>query len=176
MAKVKPEKLNDDFFIKNIERLPVALRIDSTNPLGLAAFLAAARTYIEQTAPGLTNWEMLKAYKDRGYVRISPVKGETAVPSGMENVAIYYTTVGGALTVTINEHLLKRAMDRAAAGKPSPASARSEARGPARSPKAPKPHQRAGGSAPTSGCTSMPAFWKSPTPWAASNTRTACRS
>ncbi len=120
LAKVESEKLND-FMMKNIERLPVALRIDSTNPLGLAAFLAAARTYIEQTAPGLTNWEMLK-YKDQGYVRVSPVKG-TGAPSEVENAAIYYTTVGGALTVTLNERVLKRAMDRAAAGKPSPVSA-----------------------------------------------------
>jgi hypothetical protein len=113
LAKVEQEKLND-FIIKNIGRLPVGLRIDSSNPLGLAAFLAAARTYIEQTAPGLTNWEMLK-YNDKGYVRISPVKG-SGVPSEVDNVAIYYTTVGGALTVTLNEKMLKRAMDRAAAG------------------------------------------------------------
>ena len=128
LAKVEPEKL-EDFMTKKIDRLPVALRIDSTNPLGLAAFLAAARTYIEPTAPGLTNWEMLK-YKDRGYVRISPVKGESAVPSGMENAAIYYTTAGGALTVTLNERVLKRAMDRAAAGKPSLAIVRNASEGP----------------------------------------------
>src|SRR5262249_16617447 len=75
LAKVEPEKLND-FVFKNIKRLPIAIRIDSTNPIGLAAFLAAGRTYIEQTAPGLTNWEMLK-YNDKGYVRVSPVKGES---------------------------------------------------------------------------------------------------
>jgi hypothetical protein len=121
LAKVEPEKLTD-FILKNLSRLPLALRIDSTNPLGLTAFLASARTYIEQTAPGLTHWEMLK-YKDQGYVRVSPVKGESGVPSEVENAAVYYTTVGGALTVSFNEHVLKRAMDRAAAAKASTATA-----------------------------------------------------
>jgi hypothetical protein len=87
----------------------------------LAAFLAATRTYIEQTAPGLTNWEMLK-YKDQAYVRISPVKG--SAPSDFDNVGIYYATVGNALTVTLSEKVLKRAMDRAAAAKSSPAASR----------------------------------------------------
>ncbi len=77
LAKVPESKL-DDFMTKNISRLPVAIRVDSTNPLGLAAFLAAVRAYIEQTGPGLTRWESLK-YKDQGYVRISPVKGQPGV-------------------------------------------------------------------------------------------------
>ena len=50
LAKVKEEKI-DDFMSKNIGRVPVAVRIDSTNPLKLAAFLASARTFIEQTGP-----------------------------------------------------------------------------------------------------------------------------
>ena len=42
LAKVPEDKLND-FMTKNIGRLPVAVRIDSTNPLKLAAFLATVR-------------------------------------------------------------------------------------------------------------------------------------
>ena len=87
------------------------MRIDSTNPLQLAAFLATVRAYIEQTGPGLTRWDTLK-YKEQGYVRISPVKGQPGMPSEIENMAIYYTTAGGALTVTLNEGVLKRAIDR----------------------------------------------------------------
>jgi len=113
LAKVKEEKLND-FLSQNIGRVPVAVRIDITNPLKLAAFLATARTFVEQTGPGLTRWESLK-YKDQGYVRISAVKGKNAVPPDMENLAIYYTSVGGALTVTFSERVLERAIDRALA-------------------------------------------------------------
>ena len=74
---------------------PIAVRIDSDNPLELAVFLATARSYIEQTSPGLTNWDALK-YKEQGYINRSPVKGKNSVPQEMENLAIYYTTVGGA--------------------------------------------------------------------------------
>ena len=34
------------------------------------------------------------------------------MPRGMENVAIYYTTVGGALTVTFSERVLQPCIDR----------------------------------------------------------------
>ena len=73
------------------------MRIDVRQPAELAAFLATARAFIEQTGPGPDRWESLK-YKDQPYVRITPVKGKQAVPREMENLAIYYTTVGGALT------------------------------------------------------------------------------
>ena len=114
-------KIND-FMTKNIGRLPVAVRIDSTNPLQLIAFLATARTFIEQTGPGLTTWESLK-YKVQGYVRVSPVKGQPGVTAEVENLAIYYTTVGGALTVTLSEAVLKKAIERAV-DKKAPASPR----------------------------------------------------
>ena len=110
LAKVKEDKL-EAFMTKNIGRLPVAVRIDSTNPLKLAAFLATARAFIEQTGPGLTRWESLK-YKDQGYVRISPVRGKHTVPDELENLAIYYTSAGGALTITPSEKLLRRAINR----------------------------------------------------------------
>jgi hypothetical protein len=109
-AKVKEDQVQS-FMSKNIGRVPVAARIDATNPLKLAAFLATARTFVEQTAPGLTRWESLK-YKDQGYVRISPVKGQGTVPQEVENLAIYYTSVGGALTVTLSERVLHSAIDR----------------------------------------------------------------
>ena len=117
LAKVRRRKKIKTFMSKNIGRVPVAVRIDSTNPLKLAAFLASARTFIEQTGPGLTRWESLK-YKDQGYVRISPVKGKNTVPQDMENLAIYYTSVGGALTITLSERVLQHAIDRTLAEKP----------------------------------------------------------
>ncbi len=101
----------EEFFEKNVHRLPVAVRIDASNPLKLAVFLTSARAFIEQTAPGLTQWESLK-YQDQPYVRITPVKGRQAVPREFENIAIYYTTVDGALTVTLSEAVLQHAIGR----------------------------------------------------------------
>lgn len=118
LAKVRKEEDIRTFMSKNIGRVPVAVRIDSTNPLKLAAFLATARTFIEQTGPGLTRWEALK-YKDQGYVRISPVKGKNSVPQDLENLAIYYTSVGGALTITLSERVLQHAIDRTLTPEPA---------------------------------------------------------
>ena len=71
--------ISNKFIEKNVGRLPVAVRIDASNPLKLAMFLTTARAFIEQTSPGLTHWESLK-YKDQPYVRITPVKGGGACP------------------------------------------------------------------------------------------------
>ena len=116
LAKVKEDESNK-FIEKNVGRLPVAVRIDVSNPLKLAAFLTGARAYIEQSAPGLTHWESLK-YKDQSYVRITPAKGRQ---TGLDNLSIYYTPIGNALTITLSEKILKATIDRALAaahGKP----------------------------------------------------------
>ena len=129
LEKVQEDKLGP-FMEKNIGRVPVAVRIDARNPLQLAVFLAGARAFVEQTAPGMTLWESLK-YKDQPYVRITPVKGKGPLPREMENLAIYYTGLGGALTVTLSEKTLDGCIDRWLAeekargeGKPAPPQAK----------------------------------------------------
>ncbi|MGA2616439.1 MAG: hypothetical protein ABSF26_02440 [Thermoguttaceae bacterium] len=123
LAGVKDDELGK-FMEKNVGRLPVAVRIDVSNPLKLAVFLTSARAFIEQAAPGLTHWEALR-YKEQPYTRITPVKGRSPLGAELENLAIYYTSAGGALTVTLSEAVLRRAIDRgqAAADKPVAAAA-----------------------------------------------------
>ncbi len=110
LAEVKPDEM-DEFLEKNIGRIPVAVRFDVSNPLKLAVFLTGARAFIEQTSPGLTHWESLK-YREQPYVRVTPVKGKRAVPREMENINIYYTTIDDALTITLNEKMLRGSIDR----------------------------------------------------------------
>ena len=117
LAKTKSEKEIEEFLAKNADRVPVAVRIDYTNPLKLAVFLTTMRTFIEQTGPGLTVWESRK-YKEQSYVRVSAAKGN-AIPQEAEKIAVYYTTVAGALTVTLSEKVLQHAIDRALAGQPA---------------------------------------------------------
>jgi hypothetical protein len=109
------EKVQEDelyrFLEKNVGRVPVAVRIEATNPLQLALFLSSGRAFIEHTSPGLTHWESLK-YKDQPYVRITPAKGGAAARGDLENLAIYYTPLSGALVVTPSENMLKRSIDR----------------------------------------------------------------
>jgi len=112
LAKVKPQEQElGRFMEKNVGRLPVALRVESANSLKLAMFLSGLRAYVEQTAPGLVRWESLKD-KDQPYVKVSPTEknGRRMVP--LENIALYYTTSPDSLTVTLNEKVLQRAIDR----------------------------------------------------------------
>ena len=174
LAKVKEDKL-EAFMSKNAGRVPVAVRIDSSNPLKLAVFLTTARTFIEQTSPGLTRWEPLK-YKEQGYVRISPVKGK--IPQDIENLAIYYTCAGGALTITPSERVLQHAIDRVLAEKPAEDAGN----------RLPSPSGRGTtlarcpgvrgtpGWARTWPCTSTAGSWRSPMPWVANSTSSRCRS
>lgn len=113
LAQVKPDEMGK-FMEENVGRLPVAVRIDASNPLKLAAFLTGARAFIEQTAPGLTQWESLK-YGEQPYVRIMPVKGNRSVPRELEKIKVFYTTIDGALTITLNEDVLRRSIDRSLA-------------------------------------------------------------
>ncbi len=75
--------------------------------------IAGVRAYVEQTAPGLTAWESLK-HGESSYVKIGPTR--SAGEEVPENLAIYYGVIGNALVVTLNEDVIKRAIDREVAG------------------------------------------------------------
>ncbi len=99
---------------KKFPLLPIALHFEVKDPLGLTVFLAALRGFIEQTAPGMTSWEAL-VYKEKPYVKVSPsakAKSEGQIPREAQEMAVHYAASGGALVVTLNEPLLRRALDR----------------------------------------------------------------
>ncbi|MCL2639859.1 MAG: hypothetical protein FWD53_03345, partial [Phycisphaerales bacterium] len=111
-AKAKGDKDEDaddweDFMKKNVSRLPVALQAGVANPLQLAAFLTAARVFIEQAAPGMARWESRK-HREHPYTCI------VATDPNMtpNNMTICYTVIDKALTITLSEKLLQRVIDR----------------------------------------------------------------
>ncbi len=110
---MKSQSLTDrnGFFARNIHRLPVALHVEVQSGLKLAAFLAGMRAFIEQTAPGMTVWET-KTYNERPYVKVAPSEEAKSEENQLEKLALYYSASGEALIVTLNEDLLKRALDR----------------------------------------------------------------
>mgnify|MGYP001162033064 FL=1 len=110
LAKI-PEEKRDAALGKLIGRLPVAVRAEVKDGLRLTAFLASLRAFIEQTAPGMTEWQSL-AYKDQPYVRISPSQRAKGQHKDLETINIYYVASGDALLVSLNEDLVKRAIDR----------------------------------------------------------------
>ena len=104
---------NPEVFLEhNYTQLPVALHVEVGNPLGLAAFLTALHVYVDQSAPQMTAWQNLE-YQGQPYVKIA---SKTKDPENeSENFAVYYAATPRVLIVTLNEPLLKRALDRQAA-------------------------------------------------------------
>ena len=114
LAKFVQERKNEDwgeFFEENIARLPVALRVDVSNALILTAFLTSLRAFIEQTAPGMTIWET-RTHKDRPYVRVAPSPQAQQDEKFLKDLAVYYAPMPGGLTLSLNEEVIKRAVER----------------------------------------------------------------
>ena len=110
LAKQKDQE-RLQFLEHNVGRLPLALQIDVSNGLKLAAFLAGTRAWIEQSSPGMVRYDTL-SYHDQPYVKVSPTDRarSSGVPPG--ELAFYYSASGDALIVTFREDLLHRALDR----------------------------------------------------------------
>jgi len=124
-AKIDEEQAMQEFMVASAFRLPIAANIEVKNGFKLIAFLAGLRTFIEQSAPGMTVWETLD-YKQQTYVRVGP-SARAQSGNSWDKMAIYYVPGGDSLVVSISEDVLKRAIDRQidrrkknAAGEPVP--------------------------------------------------------
>ena len=108
-AKAKDK---DRFLQRNFFRLPVAFQAEVKSPVKLALFLTGIRTYIDKAAPGLVVWKT-KKHKGRPYVMLAatdPLKKMVAdKPKGL---ALFYYATAKSFTVTLNENVLKRAIER----------------------------------------------------------------
>lgn len=96
---------------KNLGRLPVAFRADVASGIKLTAFLASLRTFAAQAAPEMLTWETLK-HRDVPYVKVSPTERARSNVDEFENVALYYAASGKSLVVSLNENVVKRAIER----------------------------------------------------------------
>ncbi|MFH0944665.1 MAG: hypothetical protein V2A76_05655, partial [Planctomycetota bacterium] len=100
----------EDFAEKHLFELPIALTAEVKDPLRLAAFLTAVRSFIQTSAPGVVSWET-REYAGTTYVvaTASELFREDA-----QEPALFYAVLPGRLTLTLSEAVLKRAIDRAA--------------------------------------------------------------
>jgi hypothetical protein len=114
-AAEKGEDAMEEFMEHNFTKLPVGIAVDVRNPFTLTTFLAAARGFIEQTAPGMMMWTAL-THSDLPYVRVSPsIHALGTMPEEMADIAIYYAAMPDMLLVTLNEGVVKSALERKAA-------------------------------------------------------------
>lgn len=108
----KADKL-EDFMQHNLGRLPVGVYAEVSSALKLTAFLASVRGWIEESAPGMAAWET-RTYHDQAYVRagLSEKARSESRGEAFDTAGVYYAAMPRALIVTLNEDLLKRAIDR----------------------------------------------------------------
>jgi hypothetical protein len=91
-------------------RVPLAFWFEIKNPLGAGAFLTALRWQLDTTMPGIMTWENVD-YNGHTYVKI---RRSDSAPEydPLIHLAIYYVLKPQTLTMTLNESMIKRAIDR----------------------------------------------------------------
>ena len=99
-----------EFLQANLNRVPVAIRVEVESGFRLGLFLTALKGFAESAAPGLLRWETLN-HKEQPYVSIaSPMlANDDEFP---EDLRLYYLATGKQLLFTLNEEMITRAIDR----------------------------------------------------------------
>ena len=100
-----------EFLWTNFRRLPVALHVELKDAKRMDTFLADARRWIEQDQPGMTTWETLN-HAGRPYVKIAPTDEAVLQEQRLKGSGLYYANTGKALVLTMDEGVLKRAIER----------------------------------------------------------------
>ncbi|MCA1684986.1 MAG: hypothetical protein LC745_03175, partial [Planctomycetia bacterium] len=101
-----------EFLTKEGNRLPLGVQVEVSNGAKLALFLTGLRAFIEQSAPNITTWEN-REHKGQRYVRISEAEGARPRGDGPK-FALHYYASPDSLTLSLNEDLVKRAIERQA--------------------------------------------------------------
>lgn len=122
LAALPDDRQRFAFLQTNLSRLPLGVNIAVADPLRLAGFLTALRTMATQAAPGLVEWGT-RNHQGIDYVVVTP-----SARSGLglaPDTHLFYLPAPEGLTLTFNEPLMQRAIDRLLAsrapGAPKPA-------------------------------------------------------
>ena len=86
--------------------MPVLIRVDVESRIKLALFLTALKGAIEASSPDLVTWET-REHGDYKYVAVVGDPDEVGV-----DISLYYAARPTGLLVSLNEDMLKRALDR----------------------------------------------------------------
>ena len=107
---------------KDANRFPIGIHIAVRNQLKLAAFLTALQAMAKTSAPNLLTWTT-NEWKGMTYVVVAP----TQEAGNGFNLRLFYLPAAEGLTLTVNETVMKNAIDRliakraaTTAGKPVP--------------------------------------------------------
>jgi len=99
---------------QKLPSIPIAIQLDISSQFKLATFLTAFRAYVDQSSPGMLQWEA-KKHNGLNYVKVSSTEESTKSfwgNSDWEELALYYAPMPDSLVVTLSESVLKRALER----------------------------------------------------------------
>jgi hypothetical protein len=114
LAELKTDSDRQKFVRENGYQFPVAINFEVASAFKATAFLVAVRGFIDQVGPGMTAWETLN-HGEYSYVKIRPTEKAVRPGDPDEKLAIYYALTSDTLTLSPNEDLIKRSLDRHAA-------------------------------------------------------------
>jgi hypothetical protein len=112
LAKYDPDNHAElaKFFQANFQKLPWAVRIEAASTPKLLLFLTAARTFIEQSGPGMTTW----GTESLGEHTVTKVTmRERLTPNEQFQPSIYYAVMNSSVVISPNLPLIERAFSRA---------------------------------------------------------------
>jgi hypothetical protein len=113
LAKLTNDREREELLREKGYNVPIAVRFEVSSAFKATAFLAALRAFIDQVGPGMTLWET-KQHGDQAYVKISPTRNAVRAGQPEEKLAAYYALTAEALTISLNEDVIKASLDRAA--------------------------------------------------------------
>lgn len=116
LAKLRVDDSDfEDLLEERLNDIPLAIEVGVKDALGCAAFLTFVRTYANESAPGLVRFKT-KEYGDSAYVQISGDIGAGRGANGepLEH-SVFYCVSSKSLTLSLNEDVIKRAIDRRSA-------------------------------------------------------------
>ena len=91
---------------ESFKDMPVLIRVDVESRIKLALFLTALKGSIEASSPDLVSWET-REHGKRKYVAVIGDPDEVGV-----DISLYYAARPTGLLISLNEEMLKRAIDR----------------------------------------------------------------
>lgn len=105
----------DRYLEENFYGVPVALHVDVRDPLRLAAFLVAARGFLDSITGDMLVWEP-REHGEASYTRIG-LDEDVDLDENFKEAALYYASTPGGWVLSMREEMIHRALDRRAASK-----------------------------------------------------------
>ncbi|MFT7664917.1 MAG: hypothetical protein ACI87A_003151, partial [Planctomycetota bacterium] len=99
---------------KNASVMPIGLHVTIDNPLLLVGFLTGLRGFSDQSAPGMAAWEN-REHNGQAYVSVGASDDFDSAEFG--DLRINYVILPTGFTLSLNEGVIHRAIDRAQAQK-----------------------------------------------------------